>query len=646
VTSIWTVALRRRGVPLWVDGAIALALFAGLGIWGTFYWQRTAGRGQPYYYQIYFEPAVMIACGKGFVVARPQVPEMVAFLQQRVDHFSCDAIGPDVQLGTDEVFQVGSWRYLMLTVGYAWRLLGVSWSGLGPLFGLLFGATIAAAYALFRLGMSPLLAVVASMALRFATLHLKYLGVLRDYAKAPFTFILFFLLGLLVMRRATWKRVLAVAAAYGVVLGLGYGFRTDFESDIPPFLVTLVFFLEGGVSRNLRLKAVAAALFVATFLVTAWPVISTLEKARSGCGWHVVLLGFANRFHAPLGVEPAPYEVSREYLDEWEHTTVTSYMARVHPGIGHIGLCDASHSVASREYLMEVLRLFPADLIIRMSASIRRIVELPFSPVPGIDDDGDRPVDWGAGHGIGLSLVLATITLTMAVDMRVGLFLLFFLLYFGALPALQFDHRHFFHLIFVAWWAGGFLVQSAISDRERWRTVVSGLGNAAIVLIGCMAAFLVVLWAARAYQQPRVRAMLGAYLEAPRAQIPLAQVLSPEPGIRVSPHTDPETADFIAVDLNASRCGDQTTVAFRYADPARRPYERSFAVRSQPAEAGLTHIFMPIYDGFRRLEFSDAPPGCIDGVYRVRDLRQFSMLLEAMLPPGWKRQALYQRLDD
>ena len=185
-----------------------------------------------------------------------------------------------------------------------------------------------------------------------------------------------------------------------------------------------------------------------------------------------------------------------------------------------------------------------------------------------------------------------------------------------------------------------------MTDREQWKTAASGLRSAAIVLTGCMAAFLMVLWSARAYQQPRVRAMLSGYLEAPRDLIPLAQVLSPEPGIRVSPRTDPETADFIAVDLNASRCGARTSVAFLYGDPARRPYDRSFAVRRQPGDAGLTHIFMPIYDGFGRLEFSDAPLGCLEGVYRVRDPRQFGMLLEAMLPPGWRRQPLYQRLDD
>ena len=103
---------------------------------GMSYWKRAVAAGQPFYYQNYFEPAVMIGCGKGFVVARPQVPAMVPFLWRQVDRFSCDAIAADAPLGTEDMFQQGSWRYLMLAVGYTWRLFGVSWSALAPLFAL------------------------------------------------------------------------------------------------------------------------------------------------------------------------------------------------------------------------------------------------------------------------------------------------------------------------------------------------------------------------------------------------------------------------------------------------------------------------------------------------------------------------------
>ena len=44
----------------------------------------------------------------------------------------------------------------MTAVAAAWRATGISWSGLGPLCGVLFGASIAAAYGVFRLGKSVL----------------------------------------------------------------------------------------------------------------------------------------------------------------------------------------------------------------------------------------------------------------------------------------------------------------------------------------------------------------------------------------------------------------------------------------------------------------------------------------------------------
>ena len=145
-------AIRRGITPFWVDCAIALVLGVGATIGGLSYWKRATVNGQPFYYQYYFEPAVMIACGKGFVVARPQVTAMVPFLWRQTDGFSCDAIPADAALGTEELYQVGARRYLMLAVGWTWRIFGVSWRALGPLFAVLFGATIVALYGVFRLG--------------------------------------------------------------------------------------------------------------------------------------------------------------------------------------------------------------------------------------------------------------------------------------------------------------------------------------------------------------------------------------------------------------------------------------------------------------------------------------------------------------
>lgn len=649
MNRIWSAGWRRGGLSVRVDAVIALGLFIAAAVWGLAYWKRATAHSQPFFYQLYFEPAVMVACGKGFVVARPQVPAMVAFLRQQTDSFSCDAITPDTQFNTKEVFQRGPWLYLMLSVGWTWRLFGVSWHTLGPLFAVMFGTTIAAAYLIFRLGVGPFPATLGAAGLAVSRIHLRLLPSLRDYSKAPMTLVLFVLLGALVLGRFTWKRALTIAALYGLTLGIGYGFRSDFLADIPPFFIALAFFVPGGALKNVSIKASAAVVCLASFLIAGWPALSTLADSEPGCQWHVVILGLAHQFDRPLGVEAAPYEVGREYLDEWAYTTVTSYASRVRPGIGHIEYCEVLYGDATRAYLLDVVKRFPADLIARAYGSVLRVVELPFLPIEGLDDDFDRVLDWDRGRGVGLALVAAATTLILAADLRVGLFVVFLVLYFGGLPAVQFGERHFFQFEFITWFAALFLVQSAITDVRPlwhdvgWRRAVAALARGACVLTAVALLLVLVLRVARAYQQPIARSMLAAYLAAPKDQIPLPQVFSDDQRVRTAPKTDPETADFIIVDVNASACGAHPTVAFSYNDP-RRPYGRLFAVDRQTGP-GLTHILMPIYGGFRRLEFGDAPPGCVDGVYRVRDVSRFSMLLEAMLPPDWRRQPLYQRLD-
>jgi hypothetical protein len=570
-----------------------------------------------------------------------------------MDRFSCDAIPRGATLGTEGLYQ-GPWRYLMFAVGIAWRLLGVSWSGLGPLFGTLFGATIAVAYAIFRLGMSPVFAALGALALSVSKLHLGYLPPLRDYAKAPFALMLIFLLGLLVKRRTTWQGTLAIAAAYGAILGIGYGFRTDFLADVPLLFLTLIGFLEGGLFRNIRLKAAAGAVCAVTFLVTAWPVVASVYRS-GGCQWHTALLGFSKDFAGPLDVDEPPYDLSRQYLDEFVYATVASYAARVQPGVGHMGYCDPQYDRATGRYLIDLVRLFPADMVVRAYASTLRIVELPFTwrdsgraPTGGLQD---QPPDPEAGHGIGLVLVITAIGLATSVSTRIGLFLLFWLLYFGGYPAIQFDARHYFHLEFITWWAAGFVLQSVVSDfwpmvRDQPRTILASLRRAVLVLAACGVGLVLTLWATRAYQQVAVRSLLQSYLAAPKEEIPLQHSLSGTflPIARLSPPTDPETADFLEVDLNGWLCTEHPAVTFRYGLAARKDFSRTFTLQRHDDFHEPTHVFMPVYDGFEGVDFSDARPGCIDGVYRVRDPGQFALLLEVALPPGWQRSPLYQRL--
>jgi hypothetical protein len=54
---------------------------------------------------------------------------------------------------------------------------------------------------------------------------------------------------------------------------------------------------------------------------------------------------------------------------------------------------------------------------------------------------------------------------------------------------------------------------------------------------------------------------------------------------------------------------------------------------------------MPVYEDFQGIELPETRPGCVEGIYRVRDTRSLPLMLEVVLAPGWQRSPLYQRLD-
>ena len=204
--SAWPAVVQRRLGEV----AVVILLFASTVPWGTLYWKRSleAGR-QPQFYQTYFEPAVMLACGRGFLIAHPPVPAVVDFLERKTDSLSCADI-PLTTVVNDQALIQRPWLYLMLTVAFTWKLLGISWSGMGTLFGVLFGATIVAAYGILRIGLSRAVSVAGAVVLAVSAVHLQNLPHLRDYAKAPLTLALIWLLMVMATVPPTRRRLPAI----------------------------------------------------------------------------------------------------------------------------------------------------------------------------------------------------------------------------------------------------------------------------------------------------------------------------------------------------------------------------------------------------------------------------------------------------
>jgi len=151
---------------------------------------------------------------------------------------------------------------------------------------------------------------------------------------------------------------------------------------------------------------------------------------------------------------------------------------------------------------------------------------------------------------------------------------------------------------------------------------------ALVVLVGA-------LTVARMYQAHRARQLLFSYIRAPK--VPLESLSAS--GI------SGKSAQYLEVDLNEAACGAQPAVTFRY-DPAvpASDFTRTVTIDRPARQAGLTRVFLAVFDHFKGLEVSDTRPGCVVAAYRMTDLGSFPILLGATLPPEWESLPLYQRL--
>jgi hypothetical protein len=639
------VTVKRR---LWIDVVVTAALLLGSGVWATRFWNGwVAQGGQPSFYQIYFEPAVMVACGRGFVSATLQPKPLEDFLWQRRDRFECRELPPDLEVQSRNLYQ-GAWIYLEYAVGWSWRLLGISWSRMGPLFGLLFAIVIALSYGIFRLGTNQAIAAICACALAMSPTHLLNLPHLRDYAKAPFTLALILILGLLVTRPVRQRTVLLLALAYGIVLGVGYGFRTDFLVALPVLVFVLFAFLEGRLTGRLGLKAAASALFLATFFLVSWPVLSSVIHS-GGCQWHVALLGLQSTFDEPLGIVPAPYDFGHVYADGYVIRGVQGYARRTEAEAPVPVYCSHAYDVYSGRLIRDIFVAFPADLITRAYASVLQVVELPFTalapPMTGWAPSlyNARRLALDHRRHIGLLIVTMALLVVSAVSVRLGLFFVFCLGYFAGYPALQFQGRHYFHFEFITWWAVAFLLGQI---GPAFRYVRAGLPTWTLLrpplvraagLAGLTASLSIcALVAARFYQEGQARRLLNMYVAAAKEPI--------DPAAALSIPLDGLWPQFVEVDLDQPACAPSPAVTFHYDAVPDADFTRRITIARQAPAAGPTKIFLPVFERYRGLDVSGAAPGCLVGAYRFTDLKSFPLLLGATLPPGWTSLPLYQRL--
>jgi hypothetical protein len=646
----------------WVDGAIAAVLCVAAAWWGTHEVRAMHAAGlEPSFYQELFEPAVMTACGRGFHVAANRPVALTRFLSRTRDRLPCGLLPADLELSQGRIEQ-GAWLYLMLMVAGAWKLLGVSWTGLAPLFGLLFGLTTACVYVIVRFGMGRVLAVACTAAMALSTIQLANLLGLRDYARAPFMLACIAIVMMLTLRPFTPRRLLIWATVFGVIVGIGYGFRPDAMVQIPLLVITTMCFLPVPLLSHLRAKAAALAAACLAFLLCAWPVFHA-SPATGNNFWHVALIGFMPEYGEALGVENTTYHWGVTGSDEFVQLAVGRYWRERFPERPPLLLLTAEYETATRSYLEEYIPRFPGDMVTRTVASIGRVAEVPFGwPNPLLS--GGRLAGLyrlrksllAPLYGWGIVATLSAIAVVIVVQPRVGLFLLTVFVYLGGYPVIEFQHRHFFYLEFIGWLALGFLATQLVK-RVRARRIFPEdiprrvIAMRAVVVVVAIGLAPIALAGLRAFQNRLVHRTVDAYLGAPRRPLALSQKSDQQVTLVGSiPAFAGVTADtrwaaMLRVELDASACRTGT-LTFQY--DRQSPYRgltRSIEIpQASSRPDGRIVFFEPVYSGFASVDLVRAPSACAIEVSQVTGLDSEPIWLTLVLRPGWDRTPLYQQI--
>jgi hypothetical protein len=617
-----------------------------------------------------FGAAVVSACGRGFINPAAPIPALYTFLQRKADAFSCDRLPADLSPAPLGITQA-LYRYLMAAVALQWRWSGVSWRGLAPLFGVMFGVTLCALYGLFRLVGGRVVGLIGVVPLAISAHHLGYLPQLRDYAKAPFILLLILLMAHLAMPPLRPRRSLILASVFGLILGIGFGFRNDILINLPPFLATVLLLTPGRWTGNLRLKIACLALASLTFIVSAWPIL-TAYRAGSNTG-HVGVLGLSSAFDAPLGVTRPAYDLGSHYLDGYAAVIINTH-SRLRSG-RFVEYLSPEYDAAAFGLLVDVARHWPADICARGLASASQVLAFPFTigqftpPVP-LGVSAPRWLTlyrWQqrtlrALTGLGPLLVCAVVLILGSGDPRAGIALVLFLLYYCGYPAVQFHVRHFFHLEFVAWLALAFVLTTAgratarlATTRRLPRLSTVHLRNASIAAAAIVVVTVVPLTALRAYQQRHLVTLFEDYLNSSRTPLALSRATR-ERRTLVTPDglwagldaADPVGVRYLVAEFASDRCAAaDLPVTVKY-DARSSDADFSFVTRVAIESDGPTFGLVPAYsNAWSRFAGFALPQGyedCLKSVSAIGDARRIPVLVGVTLAPRWRSTPLFQRL--
>jgi hypothetical protein len=485
--------------------------------------------------------------------------------------------------------------------------------------------------------------------------------------------------------------VLLLAALTGLVVGFGIGFRSDLLVCVPAAVFCIAAFLPGEFRRTWKLRLAAAALFFAVFLLPSWPILRAMRNGGANSA-HVSLLGFTAPFDKALGIDSPFYAWGYSYNDTHVISLIDMYSNWSAGNTKPLGEGTAEYDRYGREYLIRIVRHFPADMLTRAYGAIMRVLDLPVSGMPNhlYLDPNQQPIGianpsmlshylrWHGllvhyAHGLPALCAIATLLLLAARSIRQALFLAFVIGYFGAYAILQFSLRHVFHLEIIGLWVMAFVASAlwwlarAIYRRRRGEVIddaqFAGWRRSLVFGLALFAVTVVVLQVVRRYQDSHIHDLLPQYAGAPMERLSYHtepgsstdRLLLRLDGVGSSATIEPGTMRFDYIVLQLREDHPVSLVLFRQ-KPIASPVWNTTEQVDIPMPAALTNsyptdvskFFFAAYTGpessFEGIEVPMNTLQSLEGVYRIDPSANLPLLLWMTLRPDWERRPAHQRL--
>lgn len=604
--------------------------------------------------------AIHFALGRGVGVALNKeegFPELAAFLSGQISEIPRET-WPDSRSypkGGDHYLYMH--YYLIVYLGTIFRLFGISVESFRVACVLLHVLSMLAVYGIFRLAMGWTLSVLLVAFLSASRAYLVMLPILRDLGKGPFILGAMLLMGVVIRRATSPRKLYLLSVLCGVVIGVGYGFRQDVLVCLPLALFCILAGWRSTGTRPWRARIAASLLLTAAFSVCAAPVFKGNREVGGTITVHTIFQGLMSCSEDNAEYYSSDYDFGFLNYDHPVIAQMRGFAKRTGDTYPLHDLTPAYGEVGKHMF-REFAWRYPADLagrVIAVADSLFGILATPFIwDTPG-PEQGIAAPNWPEGpfqefqlqtarflDTYGILVALVTLGLLAAWNLKAAFFLILFLGYFSAYPSLLFEYRHYYYLAFVpCLFAGLFLALlfrsvTALPLRSGWRpadaALITGVraglrGFCFLLVLFCLLAASV--WTLRFYQGVKWIELLKSCRHASLTPVAvreerqndtvrlfLERPISEWPGMQ--PAGDGEvTQAYLALRFR----GEERAVSFRLLN--------NNPVLSRPCTVLLDNVgtyFFPVYDFsfeepfvFRGIEISAADRPLLEGMHFFED---------------------------